>query len=177
MALPLVPAALLAALRVGKAVAPLIKKYGAKAVKEGKKHIKDMKTKQTAGQKKIEPATLGQRATRKAKRKITAVAGLTGAAGYLALNERQKKRLKETAKANMEAGYYQALVDLVVFEGKKKKKKSSNNNTSAKSKGEMISSSALDANKSKIKKPLKKPKEIDKIGTVRVPLRKPKGMK
>ena len=37
MALPLVPAALLAALRVGKAVAPLIKKYGAKAVKEGKR--------------------------------------------------------------------------------------------------------------------------------------------
>ena len=38
MALPLVPAALLAALKVGKAVAPLVKKYGAKAVKEGKKH-------------------------------------------------------------------------------------------------------------------------------------------
>ena len=70
MALPLVPAALLAALRVGKAVAPLIKKYGAKAVKEGKKHIKDMKTKQTAGQKKIEPATLGQRATRKLREKL-----------------------------------------------------------------------------------------------------------
>ena len=148
MALPLVPAALLAALRVGKAVAPLIKKYGAKAVKEGKKHIKDMKTKQTAGQKKIEPATLGQRATRKAKRKITAVAGLAGAAGYAALKVSEKKKLKETAKANMQAGYYQALVDKVVSENKKK-----------------------------VKKPLKKPKEIDKIGAVRVPLRKPKGMK
>ena len=95
MALPLVPAALLAALRVGKAVAPLVKKYGAKAVKEGKKHLKDLKTKQTAGQKKIKPATLGQRATRSAKRKITAVAGLAGAAGYTALKASEKKKLKE----------------------------------------------------------------------------------
>ena len=148
MALPLVPAALLAALRVGKAVAPLIKKYGAKAVKEGKAHLKDLKTKPSPGQKKIEPATLGQRATRKAKRKITAVAGLAGAAGNTALKVAEKKKLKETAKANMQAGYYQALVDKVVSENKKK-----------------------------IKKPLKKPKEIDKIGTVRAPLRKPKGMK
>ena len=148
MALPLVPAALLAALKVGKAVAPLVKKYGAKAVKEGKKHLKDMKTKQTAGQKKIKPATLGQRATRSAKRKITAVAGLAGAAGYTALKASEKKKLKETAKANMQAGYYQALVDKVVSENKKK-----------------------------VKDPLKKPKEIDKIGAVRIPLKKPKGMK
>ena len=148
MALPLVPAALLAALRVGKAVAPLIKKYGAKAVKEGKKHLKDLKTKQTPGSKKVEPAVLGRQVTRKVKRKITANAGLAGAAGYIALKASEKKKLKETAKANMQAGYYQALVDKVVSENKKK-----------------------------VKAPLKKPKEIDKIGTVRVPLRKPKGMK
>ena len=148
MALPLVPAALLAALRVGTAVAPLIKKYGAKAVKEGKKHLKDLKTKQTPGSKKVEPAVLGQQVTRKVKRKITANAGLAGAAGYIALKASEKKKLKETAKANMQAGYYQALVDKVVSENKKK-----------------------------VKAPLKKPKEIDKIGTVRVPLRKPKGMK
>jgi len=146
--LPLVPAALLTALRVGKAVAPLIKKYGAKAVKEGKKHLKDLKTKQTPGSKKVEPAVLGQQVTRKVKRRITATAGLAGAAGYVALKASEKKKLKETAKANMQAGYYQALVDKVVSE-----------------------------NKSKIKKPLKKPKEIDKIGAVRKPLRKPKGMK
>ena len=39
MALPLVPAALLAALRVGKAVAPLIKKYGASLVKAATKKL------------------------------------------------------------------------------------------------------------------------------------------
>ena len=148
MALPLIPAALLAALRVGKAVAPLIKKYGAKAVKEGKKHLKDLKTKQSPGSKKVEPAVLGQQVTRKVKRRITATAGLAGAAGYTALKVYEKKKLKETAKANMRAGYYQALVDKVVSENKKK-----------------------------VKDPLKKPKEIDKIGTVKTPLKKPKGMK
>ena len=73
---------------------------------------------------------------------------MAGAAGYVALKASEKKKLKETAKSNMQAGYYQALVDKVVSE-----------------------------NKSKIKKPLKKPKEIDKIGAVKKPLRKPKGMK
>ena len=40
-----------------------------------------------------------------------------------------------------------------------------------------ITEKLANGNNGKIKKPLKKPKEIDKIGTVRVPLRKPKGMK
>ena len=114
--------ALLAALRAGKAVAPLIKKYGAKAVKEAKKHLKDMVTKPSPGQRKIKSATKGQRATRGAVRTTTALAGLTGVAGYAKLKASEKKKLRETAKANMQAGYYQALVDKVVYENKKKVK-------------------------------------------------------
>ena len=100
MAIPLIPAALLAALKVGKAVAPLIKKYGAKAVKEGKKHLKDLKTKQSPGSKKVEPAVLGQQVTRKVKRRITATAGLAGAAGYTALKVSEKKKYNNSIRNN-----------------------------------------------------------------------------
>jgi len=63
-----------------------VKKYGRKAVDEARKHMKDVTTKKTPGQKKIEPVTKSQRATRSTARRTAAgTAGLT-AAGYEAAN-------------------------------------------------------------------------------------------
>ena len=61
--------------------AAAIKKYGKEVVEEAKNHIKDMKSKKTAGQKQTEKATKGQRTYRSGQRK----AGAGGAAaGYTA---------------------------------------------------------------------------------------------
>jgi len=61
-------------------VTKAIKKYGKKAVDEARKHSKDLTTKKTTGQKKIEPVTKSQRATRSTARRTAAVAGPVGAA-------------------------------------------------------------------------------------------------
>ena len=67
-------------------VTKAVKKYGKKAVDEARKHAKDLTTKKTPGQKKIEPVTKSQRATRSTARRTAAgTAGLT-AAGYEAAN-------------------------------------------------------------------------------------------
>jgi len=67
-------------------VTKAIKKYGKKAVDEARKHAKDLTTKKTPGQKKIEPVTKSQRATRSTARRTAAgTAGLT-AVGYEAAN-------------------------------------------------------------------------------------------
>lgn len=67
-------------------VTKAVKKYGKKAVDEARKHMKDMKTPRTPGQKKIEPVTKSQRATRSTARRTAAgTAGLTAGA-YEAAN-------------------------------------------------------------------------------------------
>lgn len=67
-------------------VTKAVQKYGKKAVDEARKHMKDMKTKKTPGQKKIEPVTKSQRATRSTARRTAAgTAGLTAGA-YEAAN-------------------------------------------------------------------------------------------
>jgi hypothetical protein len=61
--------------------AKAIAKYGKKAYEEAKKHVKDMKSKKTTGQKQSEKATKSQRTYREGQRK----AGVGGAAaGYTA---------------------------------------------------------------------------------------------
>ena len=84
---PLVAAAPTVAAFISRnGVTKAIKKYGRKAVDEARKHVKDVTTKKTAGQKKIEPVTKSQRATRSTARRTAAgTAGLT-AAGYEAAN-------------------------------------------------------------------------------------------
>lgn len=67
-------------------VTKAVKKYGQKAVNEARKHMKDVTTKKTPGQKKIEPVTKSQRATRSTARRTAAgTAGLTAGA-YEAAN-------------------------------------------------------------------------------------------
>jgi hypothetical protein len=63
-----------------KGIQEAVKKYGKKAVDEARKHMKDMKTKKTSGQKKIEPVTKSQRATRSTARRTAATTGPIGAA-------------------------------------------------------------------------------------------------
>jgi|TARA_R100001460_G_scaffold103532_1_gene148766 LysM repeat protein len=60
--------AVISLIQGGAAIAPLVKKYGASVVKEARKHIKDLTTKRTSGQKQIRKATQGQRATREKRR-------------------------------------------------------------------------------------------------------------
>ena len=67
-------------------VTKAVKKYGKRAVDEARKHMKDVTTKKTPGQKKIEPVTKSQRATRSTARRTAAgTAGLT-AGTYEAAN-------------------------------------------------------------------------------------------
>tara|TARA_X000001382_G_scaffold92842_1_gene67485 strand:- start:345 stop:932 length:588 start_codon:yes stop_codon:yes gene_type:complete len=113
----------------------------------------------TSGQGKI--GNVGQQTGMAAREKFK-LAGRTvtlgsviGLGGYVKLKENEKKRI-EAAKTRQE---YETLVRLVVSEQKQKQKL------------------AEEKAKKKVKVPPKKPKEIDKIGAVRKPLRKPKSMK
>ena len=92
------------------------------------------------------------------------------------LSATMKKKLKE-AKTQSQ---YDTLVRLVLAEEKAKRKNLGSKSDKAKDiklSKYTITDKLANGSNGKIKKPLRKPKEIDKIGTVRVPLRKPKGMK
>ena len=97
MALPAV--AVVARLIASSGVPAAIKKYGLKAVNEAKKHMKDMTTKPTSGQKKIAPVTKNQRATRDTLRKGLAV----GAAGGFAAGKAGSNGSETKAKPNPKA--------------------------------------------------------------------------
>tara|TARA_R110000823_G_C15616373_1_gene467071 strand:- start:51 stop:485 length:435 start_codon:yes stop_codon:yes gene_type:complete len=100
MAIPAIVA--VARLIASSGVPAAIKKYGVKAVNEAKKHMKDMTTKASDGQKKIAPVTKSQRATRDTGRKALAV----GAAGGYAAgrggssNEPKAKPKAKEPRAN-----------------------------------------------------------------------------
>ena len=92
------------------------------------------------------------------------------------LSATMKKKLKE-AKTQSQ---YDTLVRLVLAEEKAKRQNLGSKSDKAKDiklSKYTITDKLANGSNDKIKKPLRKPKEIDKIGTVRVPLRKPKGMK
>ena len=100
MAIPAIAA--VARLIASSGVPAAIKKYGVKAVNEAKKHMKDMTTKASDGQKKIAPVTKSQRATRDTGRKALA-AGAAG--GYVAgrggsSNETKPKAKPKDPRAN-----------------------------------------------------------------------------
>ena len=106
MALPAI--ATVARFIASSGVPAAIKKYGVKAVNEAKKHLKDVTTKPTSGQKKIAPVTKSQRATRDTGRKAFA-AGAAGsyAAGKLGSNggeTKAKPKPKSKAKAQPRGG-------------------------------------------------------------------------
>ena len=93
MAIPAIVA--VARLIASSGVPAAIKKYGVKAVNEAKKHMKDMTTKASDGQKKIAPVTKSQRATRDTGRKALAVGA---AGGYAAGRGRSSNETKPKAK-------------------------------------------------------------------------------
>jgi hypothetical protein len=107
MPLPALPAvATVARFIASSGVPAAIKKYGVKAVNEAKKHLKDMTTKPSPGQKKIAPVTKKQRATRDTKRKAFAAgAASTYAASKLGSNGSETKaKPKAKAKAQPRGG-------------------------------------------------------------------------
>ena len=73
-----------------KGVTKAIQKYGSKLVNEAKKHMKDMKTKPTAGQKQTAPATRGQRTNRQTMRRSAATGVGVGVAGTSAVYQAGK---------------------------------------------------------------------------------------
>ncbi len=107
-----VPAAAAAILSfIGRqGVTQAVKKFGKKAVDEARKHGKDMVTKPTSGQAKIEKATKGQRVYRGGQRKagtVGAAAGATGAAGVGKMSNgsnttkpKAKTRVKKDSRVN-----------------------------------------------------------------------------
>ena len=70
MVAPLIAAGVATVARyiASKGMAAAVKRYGQKLAQQGAKHAKDMATKPNAGQRQIEQATRGQRASRKAQR-------------------------------------------------------------------------------------------------------------
>ena len=98
MAIPAIAA--VARLIASSGVPAAIKKYGVKAVNEAKKHMKDMTTKASEGQKKISPVTKSQRATRDTVRKALAVGAAGGyAAGRGGSSNETKPKAKPKARA------------------------------------------------------------------------------
>ena len=90
-----------------KGITQAIKKYGKKAVSEAKKHVKDLTTKPTSGQKKIRTPVAAQRASRRAKR-IGAAVGVAGGIGvsvaaYKNQLAKAKANLKKAKTAEMKA--------------------------------------------------------------------------
>ena len=86
-----------------KGVREAIKKYGKKAVDEAKKHIDDMKTKPSPGQKKISPVTKSQRANRETMRRSGATGAAVGYAAGSSKEEKPKPKAKPKAKAKAKA--------------------------------------------------------------------------
>ena len=82
------------------------KKYSKKVVEEAKKHVKDVTTKPSPGQKKIAPVTKSQRATRDTGRKALAAGAAGGfAAGKVGNNGNgTKAKPKPKAKAQPRGG-------------------------------------------------------------------------
>tara|TARA_R110001592_G_C12877035_1_gene724348 strand:- start:110 stop:571 length:462 start_codon:yes stop_codon:yes gene_type:complete len=104
MAIPVAIAAV-ARLLASKGAIEATKKYGAKAVAEAKKHLRDVTTKPTKGQRDIAPVTKAQRATRDTGRKA-GTAGAVGGAGATAAvmsnkdKPKAKPKSKDRAKSN-----------------------------------------------------------------------------
>lgn len=76
------------------------KKYGSAAVREAQKHIRDLTTKKTPGQAKIEPVTKSQRAARSSARKGAVVggAGVAGAGAVYKAGQTSKDNSKKNNK-------------------------------------------------------------------------------
>jgi len=92
------------------------------------------------------------------------------------LSATMKRKLKQARTQSQ----YDTLVRMVIAEEKAKRKNLGSKSDKAKDiklSKYTITDKLANGSNGKIKKPLRKPKDIDKIGTVRVPLRKPKSMK
>jgi len=102
MVAPVVAAGVMTIARfiASKGITQAIKKYGSKAANEAKKHVKDLTTKPTAGQKKIRTPVAAQRASRRAKR-IGAAVGVAGAGGVGAVAYKDIKNKLAKAKVNL----------------------------------------------------------------------------
>ena len=109
MVAPVIAAGVMAVARfiASKGITQAIKKYGSKAANEAKKHVKDLTTKPTPGQKKIRTPVAAQRASRRAKR-IGAAVGVAGGIGvsvaaYKNQLAKAKANLKKAKTAEMKA--------------------------------------------------------------------------
>ena len=105
---PLAAVPAVAAFISRQGVTKAVKKYGQKAVDEARKHMKDIKTKKTPGQAKVEPATKGQRTYRSGQRKA---GGVGGAVGYAAGSSNSGEDYK-TANVNLNSGKGLPIADM-----------------------------------------------------------------
>ena len=103
--------AVVQAIKAGKTISSLIKKYGAKQVKEAQKHIKDMATSRTGGQKQTAAAIKGTRTGRFLDRK--------GVAKGLAAGE----VLRQASKTGKPSSKKDKFLDRVVKKTERKPKK------------------------------------------------------
>lgn len=103
MVAPLVAAGVATVARyiASKGMAAAVKRYGKKLAQQGAKHAKDMTTKPNAGQRKIEQATRGQRASRKAQRIGFGVGVASGAAGTAKVISDKTKAQKQAQAAKL----------------------------------------------------------------------------
>lgn len=111
-------------LMAGLPAARLVARYGAKAVKEARKHIKDKATKRTAGQKKIVPVTKGQRQYRKGTRVAAVTSGTVVGTGAvvgttMVLSGKNKKKVQDALEKGMRDGQIETLLRQAIKEQKK----------------------------------------------------------
>jgi len=145
-------------LMAGLPAAKVIARYGAKAVREAQKHIKDKITKRTAGQKKIVPATKGQRQYRKGTRVAAVTSGVVVGTGAIAgttmvLSSKNKKNVQDALEKGMKDGQIETLLKQAIEE--QKKEETSKNKPLARPKN-LVSSGAVKSSKP----PMKRPKGI-----------------
>ena len=125
---------------------------------------------------------VGQKTGMSARNKFKLAAESLKVASVAALERefRLSATMKRKLKQARTQSQYDTLVRMVIAEEKAKRKNLGSKSDKAKDiklSKYTITDKLANGSNGKIKKPLRKPKEIDKIGTVRVPLRKPKGMK
>jgi len=107
MVAPVIAAGVMAVARyiAKQGITKAIKKYGQKSVTEAKKHVKDVTTKPTAGQKQIRTPVAAQRASRRAKRIGFGVGvGVAGAGATVKVKD-LKEKLKNAKTAELRAKY------------------------------------------------------------------------
>jgi len=158
----------------------IIKKFGKDAYLEAKKHLKDLRTKQTPAQKKAETMQKGTRFNRSRTRKFIGGAGILYAGDKLleqmTLKDESKKAIEEALLQGRQEGRIDALLRQAINEAKEASKSSKKDINKFKNLKKPLARPKLSGAGAieKASPPLKRPKPSGAIPKARPPLKRPK---